>query len=177
MPRSSLLLHAGLFALGLCGPIISIAEPTEMASELLETVQSVRGLGATSIKDGDGGSGGDSGGGEDNVAPPNDPETAVRQVYEDDVNQLIVSSAGGCTSSGCHGRAGAPGGLRLYSSAEANSVNDNYQSFLKYIGAESADRLTSKISGNGHGGGTRYGSGSDEYATIEAWAISVEALP
>ena len=161
MPRSSLLLPAGLLALGLLGPVVSIAEPTEMASELLEIVQSVRGSGGS-------GDGGDT---------PTDPETAVRQVYEDDVNKLIVSSAGGCTASNCHGRATAPGGLRLYSSAEANSVNDNYQSFLKYIGAESADRLTSKISGNGHGGGTRYGSGSDEYATIEAWAISVEALP
>ena len=72
---------------------------------------------------------------------------------------------------------GPPGGLRLYSSAEADSVNENYESFLRYIGAESADRLTSKISGNSHGGGTRYGSDSNEYAVIEAWAQSVEALP
>ena len=167
MPRSSRLLSTGLLALGLCGPVVSIAEPTEIASELLEIVQSVRGSGGS----GDGGSSGDGG------DTPTDPETAVRQVYEDDVNKLIVSAAGGCTASTCHGRAGAPGGLRLYSSAEANSVNDNYASFVKYIGAESADRLTSKISGSGHGGGTRYGSGTDEYATIEAWAESVEALP
>jgi len=171
MPRSSRLLSAGLLALGLCGPIVSIAEPSEVAIELLDTVQAIRGLGAASIKDGGGGSGGDGG------ETPSDPEAAVRQVYEDDVNMLIVSAAGGCTSSGCHGRAGAPGGLRLYSSAEADSVNENYESFLRYIGAESADRLTSKISGNSHGGGTRYGSDSNEYAVIEAWAQSVEALP
>ena len=172
MPRSSRLLSAGLLALGLCGPIVSIAEPSEVAIELLETVQAVRGLGATSIKDGDGGSG-DSGGSGDTGDTPTDPTTAVRQVYEDDVNKLIVSSKGGCTSSGCHGRAGAPGGLRL----ESDSVNDNYESFIVYIDEESAARLTSKISGNGHGGGTRYSTDEPEYATIEAWAESVEALP
>ena len=111
-------------------------------------------------------------------ASQSDPEAAVRQVYEDDVNKLIVNSSPNCTSSSCHGRAGGAGGLRLYRSDEANSVNDNYASFVKYIGAESADRLTSHISGSvSHPGGTIYGLGTDEYATIEAWAKSVEALP
>ena len=131
----------GLLALGLCGPIVSIAEPSEVAIELLDTVQAIRGLGAASIKDGGGGSGGDGG------ETPSDPEAAVRQVYEDDVNMLIVSAAGGCTSSGCHGRSGAPGGLRLYGAGEDNSIELNYQSFLRYIDSNSADRLTTKISG------------------------------
>lgn len=172
MLRSSTLLTIGLLVLGLSRAVVTTAEPSAVASELLDTVQTVRGIGASSIKDG----GGNSGGG-DVVEPPNDPEAAVRQVYEDDVNALIVSAAGGCTSSGCHGRAGAPGGLRLYSSAEVDSVDENYQSFLRYIGSESADRLLGKISGNSHGGGTRYDSDSAEYAVIEAWAFSVEALP
>ena len=80
-------------------------------------------------------------------ASQSDPEAAVRQVYEDDVNALIVSAAGGCTSSGCHGRSGAPGGLRLYGAGEDNSIELNYQSFLRYIDSNSADRLTTKISG------------------------------
>ena len=41
---------AGLLVLGLCGPIVSIAEPSEVAIELLDTVQAIRGLGATSSK-------------------------------------------------------------------------------------------------------------------------------
>lgn len=111
-------------------------------------------------------------------ASQSDPEAAVRQVYEDDVNALIVSAAGGCTSSGCHGRSGAPGGLRLYGAGEDNSIELNYQSFLRYIDSNSADKLTTKISGgSGHGGGTRYRSDSAEFAIIEAWAKSVEALP
>ena len=110
-------------------------------------------------------------------ASQSDPEAAVRQVYEDDVNALIVSAAGGCTSSGCHGRSGAPGGLRLYGAGEDNSIELNYQSFLRYIDSNSADRLTTKISGSGHGGGTRYASDTPEFAIIEAWAKSVEALP
>jgi hypothetical protein len=111
-------------------------------------------------------------------ASQRDPEAEVRQVYEDDVNALIVSAAGGCTSSGCHGRAGAPGGLRLYGAGENNSTQLNYESFLRYIESNSADKLVTKISGgSGHGGGRRYASDSPEYAIIEAWAISVEALP
>ena len=111
-------------------------------------------------------------------ASQSDPEAGVRQVYEDDVNALIVSAAGGCTSSGCHGRSGAPGGLRLYGAGENNSIELNYQSFLRYIDSNSADKLTTKISGgSGHGGGTRYRSDSAEFAIIEAWAKSVEALP
>lgn len=111
-------------------------------------------------------------------ASQNDPEASVKQVYEDDVNKLIVSAAGGCTSSGCHGRAGAPGGLRLYSAGEDNNITLNYESFVRYIGSNSADKLMTKISGgSGHGGRTRYRSDTAEFATIEAWAISVEALP
>lgn len=107
-----------------------------------------------------------------------DPEAAVRQVYEEDVNRLIVSAEGGCTSSGCHGWAGAPGGLRLYGAGETNSLTLNYESFVRYIVNNSADRLTTKISGGlSHGGGTRYPAGSQELTVISDWAVSVEALP
>ena len=110
-------------------------------------------------------------------ASQDDPEAAVRQVYQDDVNALIVSAAGGCTNSACHGRSGAPGGLRLYGAGENNSTELNYQSFLRYIDSNSAERLTTKISGDGHGGGVRYRSDSAEFALIEAWAMSVVTLP
>ena len=173
MLRLSTSLTAGLLAFGLCRAVVSTAEPGEVASELLDTVQTVRGIGASSIKDGGEGSGGGNG-----VEPPNDPETAVRQVYEDDVNALIVSAAGGCTTSGCHGRTGAPGGFRLYGAGESNNIQLNYESFLRYIESNSADKLVTRISGGGgHGGGRLYASDSSEYAIIEAWAISVEALP
>ena len=111
-------------------------------------------------------------------ASQDDPEAAVRQVYQDDVNALIVSAAGGCTNSACHRRSGAPGGLRLYGAGENNSTELNYQSFLRYLDSNSAERLTTKISGgSGHGGGVRYRSDSAEFALIEAWAMSVVALP
>ena len=110
-------------------------------------------------------------------ASQGDPEAAVRQVYQDDVNALIVSAAGGCTNSACHGRSGAFGGLRLYGAGENNSTELNYQSFLRYIDSNSAERLTTKISGDGHGGGVRYRSDSAEFALIEAWAMSVVTLP
>jgi hypothetical protein len=162
------------------------------------TVQSIRGTGANGLKggevlpptdtDGDGVTddadlcpdtpSGETVDSDGCSASQRDPEAVVRQVYEDDVNALILSTAGGCTSSGCHGRAGAPGGLRLYSAGEDNSTQLNYESFLRYIESNSADKLVTRISGGGgHGGGRRYASDSPEYAIIEAWAISVEALP
>ena len=62
-----------------------------------------------------------------------DRSAEVRAVYEADVNPLIVNTAGGCTSSGCHGRAGAPGGLRLYPSSDSNNVQLNYGALVSYI--------------------------------------------
>ena len=107
-----------------------------------------------------------------------DRSAEVRAVYEADVNPLIVNTAGGCTSSGCHGRAGAPGGLRLYPSSDSNNVQLNYGALVSYIGRRSGNTLLGKISGTaGHGGGARYLTVSSEYQIIEDWVRSVEALP
>ena len=188
----------------LCSVLLVEAHPAlaqtgaQRAADLLDVVSTARGLGNTPIKDGGGnpppadddGDGvandadlcpdtpiGETVDAEGCSASQRDPEAVVRQVYEDDVNPLIVSAQGGCTSSGCHGRAGAPGGLRLYGAGEDNSTQRNYDSFTSYIGRESAARLLSKLSGGlGHGGGTRYVAGEADYNTIAAWAESVEAL-
>ena len=113
-----------LFAGGLNVLPLSAQTAGSLATDLMSTVQGTRGVGATNIKgggdtpsvdtDGDGVADGadlcpDTPPGEtvdsDGCsASQSDPEAAVRQVYEDDVNALIVSAAGGCTSSGCHGR-------------------------------------------------------------------------
>ena len=107
-----------------------------------------------------------------------DLSISVRDVYETDVNPLIVSQSGGCTSSGCHGRANAPGGLRLYPLSNSNNVQLNYNAFVSYIDSRSGNALLGKISGtSGHGGGTRYSSTSTQYQIIEDWVRSVEALP
>ena len=190
-----------VFTLGVSsftGPLTFAQTASNLATDLVGTVQSIRGTGANGLKgdevlpptdtDGDGVTddadlcpdtpSGETVDSDGCSASQRDPEAVVRQVYEDDVNALILSTAGGCTSSGCHGRAGAPGGLRLYSAGEDNSTQLNYESFLRYIESNSADKLVTRISGGGgHGGGRRYASDSPEYAIIEAWAISVEALP
>ena len=196
-PRLALI----VFTLGVSsftGPLTFAQTASNLATDLVGTVQSIRGTGANGLKggevlpptdtDGDGvtddadlcpdTASGETVDSDGCSASQRDPEAVVRQVYEDDVNALILSTAGGCTSSGCHGRAGAPGGLRLYSAGEDNSTQLNYESFLRYIESNSADKLVTRISGGGgHGGGRRYASDSPEYAIIEAWAISVEALP
>jgi len=196
-PRLALI----VFTLGVSsftGPLTFAQTASNLATDLVGTVQSIRGTGANGLKggevlpptdtDGDGVTddadlcpdtpSGETVDSDGCSASQRDPEAVVIQVYEDDVNALILSTAGGCTSSGCHGRAGAPGGLRLYSAGEDNSTQLNYESFLRYIESNSADKLVTRISGGGgHGGGRRYASDSPEYAIIEAWAISVEALP
>ena len=196
-PRLALI----VFTLGVSsftGPLTFAQTASNLATDLVGTVQSIRGTGANGLKggevppptdtDGDGVTDGadlcpntPSGESVDSdgcSASQRDPEVAVRQFYEEGVNTLIVSSAGGCTTSGCHGRSGAPGGLRLYGAGESNNIQLNYESFVSYIESNSADKLLSKISNSvSHGGGERYASGSPEYAIIEAWAISVEALP
>ena len=171
----------------------------ERAMELLDAVATARGLGSTPIKDGgddppvadDDGDGvandsdscpdtpaGEAVDSEGCSESQRDPEAVVRQVYEDDVNPLILRADGGCTNSGCHGRSTAPGGLELYGAGTANSTQLNYESMVRYIGRESADRLTTKISGGaGQSGGVRYPAGSAELDTISDWAQSVEALP
>ena len=171
----------------------------ERAMELLDAVATARGQGSTPIKDGgddppvadDDGDGvandsdscpdtpaGEAVDSEGCSESQRDPEAVVRQVYEDDVNPLILRADGGCTNSGCHGRSTAPGGLELYGAGTANSTQLNYESMVRYIGRESADRLTTKISGGaGHSGGVRYPAGSAELDTISDWAQSVEALP
>ena len=100
-----------------------------------------------------------------------DASASVEQVYEDSIDALIV--AGGCTSSGCHGRSGAPGGLVLRN----NATTSNYTSLVNYINNRGGTRLLNKIAGISHGGGQRYSSSSSQYAAIEAWVRSVEALP
>jgi len=169
----------------------------QRAVDLLDVVATARGLGTTPVKDGGGAPPvADADG--DGVANDGDscPDTAegeavdsegcsvtqreavVRQVYEDEVNPLILRADGGCTNSGCHGNSSAPGGLELYGAGTPDSTQLNYDSMIRYINNNSADRLTTKISGGlGHGGGTRYPTGSTELATISDWAISVEALP
>ena len=171
----------------------------ERAMELLDAVATARGLGSTPIKDGgddppvadDDGDGvandsdscpdtpaGEAVDSEGCSESQRDPEAVVRQVYEDEVNPLILRADGGCTNEVCHGRTTAPGGLELYGAGTANSTQLNYESMVRYINNNSADRLTTKVSGGlKHGGGTRYPTGSAELATISDWAISVEALP
>ena len=105
--------------------VASAQDPGLRSMDLMDAVQTARGLESAVIKgeeeppiddDGDGvsndvdqcpdtpaGEAVDVAGCSESQPEPEDPEAAVRQVYEDDVIPLIVSAQGGCTSSGCHG--------------------------------------------------------------------------
>ena len=105
-----------------------------------------------------------------------DTSGSLRDDYIQNVNPLITDSQRGCTSSGCHGRVSAPGGLVLYNSAVAGSADSNYESMVSYIDRSSVTRLMGKISGtSGHGGGVRYGTSTSAYQVIKTWAEAVEA--
>ena len=107
-----------------------------------------------------------------------DASGSLQDDYTQNVNPLIADFQRGCTSSGCHGRVGAPGGLSLYGASVTGSPQQNYDSMVSYIDRSSASRLLGKLSGTlGHGGGVRYGTQTSGYQVIKTWAEAVEARP
>ena len=107
-----------------------------------------------------------------------DTSGSLQDDYIQNVNPLIADFQRGCTSSGCHGRLGAPGALSLYGAGVAGSPQQNYDSMVSYIDRNSASRLLGKLSGTlGHGGSVRYGTQTSGYQVIKAWAEAVEARP
>ena len=68
----------------------------------------------------------------------------------------------------CHVPGGAASGTALIFSGNAAA---DYTAVLKFVdtSAPAGSRILSKVSGNGHGGGTIYASGSPEYETLLAW--------
>lgn len=107
-----------------------------------------------------------------------DTSGSLQDDYTQNVNPLIADFQRGCTSSDCHGRVGAPGGLSLYGASVTGSPQQNYDSMVSYIDRSSASRLLGKLSGTlGHGGGVRYGTQTSGYQVIKTWAEAVEARP
>ncbi|UZP74183.1 hypothetical protein E0F26_05240 [Candidatus Paraluminiphilus aquimaris] len=107
-----------------------------------------------------------------------DTSGSLQDDYTQNVNPLIADFQRGCTSSGCHGRVGAPGGLSLYGASVTGSPQQNYDSMVSYIDRSSASRLLGKLSGTlGHGGGVRYGTQTSGYQVIKTWAEAVEVRP
>ena len=107
-----------------------------------------------------------------------DTSGSLQDDYIQNVNPLVADFQRGCTSSGCHGRLGAPGALSLYGAGVAGSPQQNYDSMVSYIDRNSASRLLGKLSGTlGHGGSVRYGTQTSGYQVIKAWAEAVEARP
>ncbi len=105
-----------------------------------------------------------------------DTSGSLKDDYIQNVHPLITDFQKGCTSSGCHGKGNAPGGLSLYGSNVAGSDQLNYDSLVSYIDRSSVTRLLGKLSGTlGHGGGVRYGTGTAGYQVIKTWAEAVEA--
>jgi hypothetical protein len=68
----------------------------------------------------------------------------------------------------CHVPGGAAADTSLLFSGNAAS---DYATVLPFVdtSAPASSRILSKVSGNGHGGGTIYAAGSPEYETLLAW--------
>ena len=62
-----------------------------------------------------------------------DTSGSLKDDYIQNVHPLITDFQKGCTSSGCHGKGNAPGGLSLYGSNVAGSDQLNYDSLVSYI--------------------------------------------
>jgi mono/diheme cytochrome c family protein len=72
------------------------------------------------------------------------------------------------TCMNCHVAGGAASASSLILGGHAAT---DYPTVLKFVqtAAPAASRLLSKVSGNGHGGGTIYAAGTPQYQTILAW--------
>ena len=68
----------------------------------------------------------------------------------------------------CHVAGGAASDTSLLFSGNAAS---DYTTVLQFVdtSAPAGSRILSKVSGNGHGGGTIYAVGTTQYETILAW--------
>lgn len=68
----------------------------------------------------------------------------------------------------CHVPGGAASASGLIFTGDAGT---DYQTVLQFVNtsAPASSRILSKASGNGHGGGTIYAAGTNQYATILAW--------
>ena len=68
----------------------------------------------------------------------------------------------------CHVTGGAASTTSLLFSGNATT---DYTTVLQFVDTSAAtgSRILSKVSGNGHGGGTIYAAGSPEYETILQW--------
>ena len=68
----------------------------------------------------------------------------------------------------CHVPGGAASDTSLIFSGKAAT---DYTTVLQFVdtSAPGSSRILSKVSGNGHGGGTIYAAGSPEYQTLLAW--------
>ena len=68
----------------------------------------------------------------------------------------------------CHVPGGAAASSPLIFTGHAGT---DYEAVLKLVqtAAPASSRLLSKVSGNGHGGGTIYAEGTTQYVTILAW--------
>lgn len=68
----------------------------------------------------------------------------------------------------CHVPGGAASATSLIFAGNAAA---DYQTVLQFVntGSPAASRLLSKLSGNGHGGGTIYAMGTAQFDTILAW--------
>jgi hypothetical protein len=68
----------------------------------------------------------------------------------------------------CHVPGGAASSTSLIFTGAAAT---DYQTVLQFVdtAAPASSRILSKVSGNGHGGGTIYAAGTTQYETILAW--------
>jgi hypothetical protein len=86
------------------------------------------------------------------------------------VHALLLPACGGC-----HAAGEEAGDTGLLFSGDAATDLATVRSFVN-VDAPASSRLVTKMAGNGHQGGTIFGRGTPEYATVVTW-IQGGALP
>ena len=112
-------------------------------------------------------SGGSSGGG-----PPTEPPNTSKAYFEDNISQLVLTQ---CLP--CHNENGPAKTTRLVyeTSTVTGYLDSNFDVLSAYVSEGNGATLLAKMSGTqGHGGGSLYEVGTDEYAAFEEFVRLVE---
>ncbi|MEK9704332.1 MAG: hypothetical protein VW829_20110, partial [Deltaproteobacteria bacterium] len=69
--------------------------------------------------------------------------------------------------------------LKYVSSSVDGHEETNYQTLLSYLQSDTgnAEKMLSRVTGNGHGGGKQLDSSSSDYKNLEAFILAVKDLP
>ncbi|MGA0860519.1 MAG: hypothetical protein ACO3R2_13215, partial [bacterium] len=130
---------------------------------------------------GGGGGGGGGSSAENNPAASSSEEITVGDplvFFKAKISTDIIQSK--CIACHVDGNSSTDGtNLKYVPSSLSGHEGTNYQTLLSYLQSDAgnSEKMLSRVTGNGHGGGKQLDSGSPDYKNLEAFILAVKDLP